>query len=79
MGLKPNFQLPHQSFCSFCQTTQKPWTYINMKEINKKKHKEMEIFYGITFALFFTNDSTTTKKNSIIYDGKLVSKSRCST
>jgi hypothetical protein len=37
-----------------------------MKETNErnqqKKTKKMEIFYDITFAFFFTSDSTTTTK-----------------
>jgi hypothetical protein len=64
MGWKPSFQLPHQIFCSFCQTTQKPWTYINMKKTNernqqKEKEKEWKCFRALPLHWFFPNDLTT--------------------
>jgi hypothetical protein len=51
-----------------------------MKEINKKKHKNNgKCFRALPLHYFFTNDSIITKTSSIIYDGKLVSKSQWTT
>jgi hypothetical protein len=52
MGLKLNFQPPHQKICSSYPTIQKPWTYINMKETNernqqKKTQREWKYFKAL--------------------------------